>query len=1018
MNFPLVKRFFLLWIFLVFVIPKVMAENFLSNLEADKNSPIYTTYAASMERSEFVVDEGYHFLFYDTSRALLFDTDKAGDIGLLFVKDGEIKYKVGEFYKEPVITLSYPDMVRFYFYPYENIRVDCFFFVYSSHYAIYEVKLTNEGNKSTEIKIIPFIQNDYRDFFNVDYRDSENCIFFWHDEFPDDWVMSHNIPYETPLADIFFSSVKPSRLTGYLGFYWYDTEVSQQVFLDKKPTYVLWGRIKHSDGSVCRHEEGKAAVFVKIKGRDEILNEKAPVFGRATEVVNDYGYYNIDLGGFKGIEKGDIYTLKVYCPVRNEIVSITDTVGEVGDKYVRKDINLMPVESEEIRVIADKDIWGSGKEVRLFWKSKKYNRFNIYRRDYSAGEGTYKLISKDCEKEFYTDKNIPTGKIYGYVVVPVNDNGEEVFPSQEVNNVFGSDFITDVKYPDQLNNRIKGNAKVVAMEFELELSPGEMQDFRLVRGVERIDVGVDESMLKEAKYLAGIEFSDYIYRNETLFSKLYDPTNLDQEKRMLYWSSFNLMRQVMLPPEGKCSFNYYVFSREPTWGWGHGGQVFHESITMLAYVFLDPISAMNSQRVYLERQWEDGYINYRTGPYLDETIPYNGQYTTSAPWYSWENWEIYKVTRDKKFLSEMYESGKKFYNYYVQHRDSDGDGLCEWGAHAILESVRDALVAVWDQVGWPSNFESLDLNCMLVMEARCLSKMAEELGLDEEVENWKKEAEKRAELINRYMWDEETGFYYNVDKKDNDFSFRRENDLKRMEIIGFLPMWAGVCDSNQAERLVEVLTNTDKFWRKFGVPSLSADDPYYNPHGYWNGPVWVEWDYLVFYGLRRYGYNDIARELVEKVARNMIEELKKNHQLWEFYSPDDQWAGYHRQYIWAGIIARMIRDAFCSSEVMINDGWGKNSNHREIETVCYPNPSNSTLSINFCLPEGGDVSLSIYDILGRKVKTLFSGYKTEGQHRLAWDGRNESEEQVSAGMYLLKLSYQGAVSVRKILLVY
>ena len=462
------------------------------------------------------------------------------------------------------------------------------------------------------------------------YRDSEYCIFFWHDEFPDDWVMSHNIPYETPLADIFFSSVKPSRLTGYLGFYWYDTEVSQQVFLDKKPTYVLWGRIKHSDGSVCRHEEGKAAVFVKIKGRDEILNEKAPVFGRATEVVNDYGYYNIDLGGFKGIEKGDIYTLKVYCPVRNEIVSITDTVGEVGDKYVRKDINLMPIESEEIRVIADKDIWGSGKEVRLFWKSKKYNRFNIYRRDCSAGEGTYKLISKDCEKEFYTDKNIPTGKIYGYVVVPVNDNGEEVFPSQEVNNVFGSDFITDVKYPDQLNNRIKGNAKVVAMEFELELSPGEMQDFRLVRGVERIDVGVDESMLKEAKYLAGIEFSDYIYRNETLFSKLYDPTNLDQEKRMLYWSSFNLMRQVMLPPEGKCSFNYYVFSREPTWGWGHGGQVFHESLTMMAYAVMDPVSAMNSQRVYSERQYESGYINYRTGSFLDEIIEHkvvseNGQ---------------------------------------------------------------------------------------------------------------------------------------------------------------------------------------------------------------------------------------------------------------------------------------------------------------------------------------------------------------------------------------------------------
>ncbi len=39
------------------------------------------------------------------------------------------------------------------------------------------------------------------------------------------------------------------------------------------------------------------------------------------------------------------------------------------------------------------------------------------------------------------------------------------------------------------------------------------------------------------------------------------------------------------------------FSREPKWGWGYGGQVFHESLVMLAYAFMDPESAMNSQRV-------------------------------------------------------------------------------------------------------------------------------------------------------------------------------------------------------------------------------------------------------------------------------------------------------------------------------------------------------------------------------------------------------------------------------------
>ena len=35
------------------------------------------------------------------------------------------------------------------------------------------------------------------------------------------------------------------------------------------------------------------------------------------------------------------------------------------------------------------------------------------------------------------------------------------------------------------------------------------------------------------------------------------------------------------------------------------------------------------------------------------------------------------------------------------NRDSDHDGLCEWGGHAVLESVRDGYVAAWDQVGWP-----------------------------------------------------------------------------------------------------------------------------------------------------------------------------------------------------------------------------------------------------------------------------------------------------------------------------
>jgi glycogen debranching enzyme len=364
----------------------------------------------------------------------------------------------------------------------------------------------------------------------------------------------------------------------------------------------------------------------------------------------------------------------------------------------------------------------------------------------------------------------------------------------------------------------------------------------------------------------------------------------------------------MMPPEGACAENYYVFSREPKWGWGYGGQVFHESLVMLAYVFMDPQSAMNSQRVYMNRQHPSGYINYRTGPYLNEQIEYNHQLTSSAPWFNWQNCEIYKISRDKEFLIEAYNSGKKFYNYYVSNRDADKDGLCEWGAHAVLESVRDARVAVWDKVGWPSNFEGPDINALLVNEAKSLAFMARELGLKNEASKWLDDANNRSKLINQKLWDDNSGFYFNVKKENDSFTFKDTDDLKIKEIIGFLPLWAGIPDSVKAKILLKSLTNPDEFWRKYGVPTLSAKDDYYNPIGYWNGPVWVQWNYLIFRGLLDYGYKNEAKELADRVMINMAWHLKKDHVFWEFYSADDLQAGWNQTYIWAGIAARFFID--------------------------------------------------------------------------------------------------------------
>jgi hypothetical protein len=69
----------------------------------------------------------------------------------------------------------------------------------------------------------------------------------------------------------------------------------------------------------------------------------------------------------------------------------------------------------------------------------------------------------------------------------------------------------------------------------------------------------------------------------------------------------------------------------------------------------------------------------------------------------------------------------------------------------------------------------------------------------------------------------------------------------------------------------------------------------------------------------------------------------------------------------------------------------------------YPNPFNPSTRITYGLPEGGTVTLRIYDILGREVRVLVDGNQGAGFYRAEWDGRNLSGNQVASGMYFYRL---------------
>jgi len=78
----------------------------------------------------------------------------------------------------------------------------------------------------------------------------------------------------------------------------------------------------------------------------------------------------------------------------------------------------------------------------------------------------------------------------------------------------------------------------------------------------------------------------------------------------------------------------------------------------------------------------------------------------------------------------------------------------------------------------------------------------------------------------------------------------------------------------------------------------------------------------------------------------------------------------------------------------------------------FPNPFNPRTTIEITLPQSGQVTVDVFDLLGRRVETLFSGFKQTGTHQFALDAAA-----LSSGMYWVRYSAAGELRLQKILLI-
>jgi hypothetical protein len=83
----------------------------------------------------------------------------------------------------------------------------------------------------------------------------------------------------------------------------------------------------------------------------------------------------------------------------------------------------------------------------------------------------------------------------------------------------------------------------------------------------------------------------------------------------------------------------------------------------------------------------------------------------------------------------------------------------------------------------------------------------------------------------------------------------------------------------------------------------------------------------------------------------------------------------------------------------------------------YPNPFNPTTQIKYAISKLGNYELTVYNILGEKIRTLVSSQLSPGEYSVDWDGKNEFGKDVASGIYFYRLSGKDLSIIKKMALI-
>jgi alpha,alpha-trehalase len=167
------------------------------------------------------------------------------------------------------------------------------------------------------------------------------------------------------------------------------------------------------------------------------------------------------------------------------------------------------------------------------------------------------------------------------------------------------------------------------------------------------------------------------------------------------------------------------------------------------------------------------------------------------------------------------------------------------------------------------DYNPVDLNSLLYRMEMDLAAIGTLLDRTREAQAWAVRADARAAQINRLMWNEREGLYF-----DYDFGRRRQSGYRF--VTTFYPLWAGIASEEQASKVAAGLPHFERAWGIQTSERVTGNQ--------WDAPFgWAPMQMIAVQGLRRYGFNEAADRISVKFLGLILRDFAEHGTIKEKY---------------------------------------------------------------------------------------------------------------------------------------